>query len=266
MEEDDAVETLTRLGLTTYEARVFVALQKTGPATASEVSDVADVPRSQVYGAAEGLEERGLVDVGGSTPTRYRPVELSAARRRLVEELERAGDAAFEYLEGVQGALAGGGGDRTEAVWTVEGKAAVAARTAELVAAAEERVLYGTGDAERVEPEVAAALSAAAEEGVLVVGVSAEDDAHERFASVDGVDARRVPRSVAPDVGTGRVLLRDADGVLLSAVGGEYLPASAEETAIWSADTALAGVLGTLVEAWVGANVGPDAVGGHPDA
>jgi len=52
MNEGDAVDALKSLGLTTYEARTFVALQKLGAGTASEVADIADVPRSQVYGAA----------------------------------------------------------------------------------------------------------------------------------------------------------------------------------------------------------------------
>ncbi|PSP27801.1 hypothetical protein BRC65_04050 [Halobacteriales archaeon QH_2_65_14] len=58
MNDSEAVDGLKRLGLTTYEARVFLGLQKLGSGTANEVSDVVDVPRSQVYGAAEDLETR----------------------------------------------------------------------------------------------------------------------------------------------------------------------------------------------------------------
>lgn len=60
MDDEAAIDGLNRLGLTAYESQVFLGLQKLASGT---VSDVVDVPRSQVYGAAETLEG-GLVDDG----------------------------------------------------------------------------------------------------------------------------------------------------------------------------------------------------------
>ncbi|HET7324565.1 MAG TPA: helix-turn-helix domain-containing protein, partial [Halococcus sp.] len=59
-EKDDAIAALKRLGLSSYEAQVFVALQRISRGSARDIDRVTDVPRSQVYGAAEQLEERGL--------------------------------------------------------------------------------------------------------------------------------------------------------------------------------------------------------------
>ena len=56
------------------------------------------MPRSQVYGAAERLEERGLVETQQSTPTQYRPVSLGRARSRLLDELERTLRLADEIV------------------------------------------------------------------------------------------------------------------------------------------------------------------------
>ena len=53
--ETAARTALERLGLSTYEAGVFVALEKLGRGTAREIAEATDVPRSQVYGAAEHI-------------------------------------------------------------------------------------------------------------------------------------------------------------------------------------------------------------------
>jgi sugar-specific transcriptional regulator TrmB len=247
MDEGEAIDALTRLGLTTYEARAFIALQKLGTGTASDVSDLADVPRSQVYGAADGLEARGLVEVNQTSPTEYRPVSLAEAREKLLRELEADGERAFEYLQSVEGTHAGSG-RRSEAVWTVGDADAITTRVADLVSGADERVIYGTSSAAHLDPPVVDALQERAAAGVTVIVSSEDPDVLTRVPEVDGIITGS-PDEQAP--GTGRVLVADRDGVLLSVVGGEHLPEGEGETAIWSADTAFAAIIVTLVEEWV---------------
>ena len=131
MEEGDAVASLERLGLTTYEAKVFIALQKLGSGTAREVSRVADVPRSQVYSVTESLEDRGLVEVQQSSPMQYRPVRIEEARKTLRERFETEAGRAFGYVESVRNER-GGDNEEQEAIWTLTGRDHVSERTAEL--------------------------------------------------------------------------------------------------------------------------------------
>lgn len=78
MSIQDAIGALERLGFSNYAARVFVALQQLGTGTAEAISDVS-VPRSQVYGVADDLAVRGLVEVTETTPQQYRPRSLLAS-------------------------------------------------------------------------------------------------------------------------------------------------------------------------------------------
>jgi HTH-type transcriptional regulator, sugar sensing transcriptional regulator len=96
MNEDDAIDALESLGLSNYEAKVFVALQKLGTGTARDIHGVTDVPRSQVYGAAENLQQRGLVEVQQSKPLQYRPVSLNAAKSHLRDRFERRQERTFD--------------------------------------------------------------------------------------------------------------------------------------------------------------------------
>ncbi|MFD1526603.1 TrmB family transcriptional regulator, partial [Halolamina salina] len=172
MDDADAANALTELGLSTYAARTFVGLQKIGVASASEVAQVTDVPRSQVYGATDELEEMGLIDVQEGSPTRYRAVPVDEARELLYDRLRSSADAAFDHLEAVRGQHTSS--DDREAIWTTEGRENVTARITSLVAGADREVLFATSNPALLTDDVADALVEAAEAGVDVTVASAD--------------------------------------------------------------------------------------------
>lgn len=243
--ETEAVDALTALGLSTYGARTFVGLQKLGAATASEVAGVTEVPRSQVYGATDELEELGLVDVQEGSPKRYRPVEVEEARALLYARLESAGDDAFEYLESVRGECADEEGAR-EAIWTTAGRESVTSRITSLVGDAEERVLFATGERELIEGPVADALVTAAGRGVSVAVASA-DEGVRAVAADAGIEVLPVDEDAAPAISIGRALVTDDDTVLLSVLPTAEMPHVRAESAFWSAGTGFATILAALI-------------------
>lgn len=245
MDDADAVDALTTLGLTRYAAETFIGLQKLGVASASEVAGVTDVPRSQVYGATDELEERGLVDVQEGSPRRYRPVAIDEARELLYSRLEATGDAAFDYLADVRDQRAGAEEGR-EAIWTTEGRANVTARVTSLVGDAGGEVLFATSEPSLLEGEVLDALATAAGGGVAVVVASADAEVRE-VASAGGLDVEAVDDDAEADISVGRLLLVDGDTVLLSVLPTPEMPHVAEESAFWSAGTGFATILSGLV-------------------
>jgi sugar-specific transcriptional regulator TrmB len=240
--EHEAITGLERLGLSNYEARVFTALQKLGDGTAKEIHDVAGVPRSQVYGAAEELERRGLLEIQNATPKRYRPVSLDVAEERLSDAIRHEQELAFDYLSTVRDAKCAG--ESREDVWTVRGGAPVSSRTAKLAAEAADRILYGADSTEQVTDEIVDVLRERAVAGVEVVVVSATAAVRERFEGLP-VTVLAPPQSGAADF-DGRVLLVDDETVLLSVRSDSGTHAG--ETAIWSAETAMARVIVRITE------------------
>ncbi|SEO78250.1 Sugar-specific transcriptional regulator TrmB [Halogranum amylolyticum] len=257
--EHAAVESLERLGLSNYEARMFVALQKLGTGTAREVHRVADIPRSQVYGAADELEERGLVEIQQSTPKRYRPVSLEAARNRLEERLERERKQAFDYLETVQREKRGE--ETRDDVWTVRGRESVDDRTVDLAGGATDRILFAAVDLSSVPDDLLDVLRDRAAAGVDVVVVSENPDvrAHFEAASADSILVVEPVRETPTDF-MGRVLLCDDATVLLSVLADAALPDVRDETAIWSTDTAMAAVLVQIIRGGIMSVVDPDGL------
>jgi sugar-specific transcriptional regulator TrmB len=249
--EHEAVQSLERLGLSNYGARVFLALQKLGVGTAKEIHDVVGVPRSQVYGAADELESLGLVELQQSTPKRYRPVSLDAARQRLAEELQTEADRAFDYLEAARRQRTAG--ETREDVWTVRGREPIHNRVVELAEQAQERVIFAAPSLEFVTADFVAALGERADDGVDVRVVSESPDVREAFESVSEQMDVSAPKEDPPADFTGRILLIDYRVILLSVVP----PATpSEETAIWTADTAMADILSRIIESGIESVVG----------
>ncbi|MBA3298327.1 MAG: TrmB family transcriptional regulator, partial [Acidobacteria bacterium] len=60
MENGDLAGKLTRLGLTAYEARAYVALIRRDSSTAAELARLANLPRQRVYDVLATLVDKGL--------------------------------------------------------------------------------------------------------------------------------------------------------------------------------------------------------------
>lgn len=246
MSAHEAVEALRELGLSNYEARVFVALHRLGSGSAQDVASTSDVPRSQVYGAADDLAARGLLEVVESSPKTYRPVSLERARAQLRERVEAQAERAFENLETV----AGDRGDATDAgdVSTVRGHEPIQDRAVDLVAEADDRVILVGTDAATLREDLAGALTERAAAGVPVTVVTADQSLAERFDDVDGLGV--VVSSASGDDGyAGRTLLVDDDTVLLSVPTDDDGHEPFDEVAMWTAETRIGHILGRFVHA-----------------
>lgn len=242
MSDDEAATALEELGLSNYEARVFVALQKLGTGSAREIHEEIGVPRSQVYGTAESLEDRGLVEVQRSNPITYRPVDLEEARQRLEERFERAEETAFDNLASIRDQRTSNNEAR-EDIWTITGSAAVTTRLLSLIPEADDLLVFGVQSTDLLSDDILDALLEQAATGVAVITLS-DDDAARRRLSEAGLQTFEPPPEQADNDQAGRLLLVDNDTVLVSVLG-------AEETAIWSSGTNFASVLVPLIKGTV---------------
>jgi len=94
----EASEALQRIGLSRYEALVFVNLARAGAATAGDVARASGVNRVQTYRALEGLEARGLVEVTLDRPRRYAARALQDVFDMIADEKK----AELEKLDAVR--------------------------------------------------------------------------------------------------------------------------------------------------------------------
>jgi sugar-specific transcriptional regulator TrmB len=245
MSAHEAVDALRSLGLSNYEAQVFVALQQLGTGTAQEVSRRSEVPRSQVYGAADDLADRGLVELVESSPKTFRPVGLETARDQLRMRIERQQETAFEHLDAIQNESVDESDERQ--VSTLRGRQPIYDRIVGLVGRADDQVVFVGATDTFVDEELAAALRSKAASGAFVMAVSEQGALTERFEDSDVRVITSAPEH--SDSYTGRTLLVDEATILLSVPTAEDGLEPFEEVALWTADTSIGRILARFVHA-----------------
>ena len=85
MTEKEGVQTLTQLGLTISQAKVYLALLELKKATAKTISTRSKVARQEAYRVLAELHEKGLVEKIISMPTEFKPIPIEDCMSILIE-------------------------------------------------------------------------------------------------------------------------------------------------------------------------------------
>lgn len=226
--EADLIERFEELGLTGYEARTLVALARLETATAREVAELDDVPRTRVYEAAETLHELGLVDIKHSSPQQYTIISRESIVRKLNNRRENTISEITELIDQLVPAET-----RSEefGVWTVTGRGAVSQRLQTFVDEADDRIVYMTVDELLTEADLEC-LRAAEERDVSIHLAGISETVQERIQ--DAVPSAELFETLWEwsDTPAGSLLIVDDETALVS-VRVDDRANGVEETAIW---------------------------------
>ena len=92
----------TYFGLNLYEVKIWTALLSRGAATAGELSDIANVPRSRSYDVLESLEKKGFVIMKFGKPIKYLAVQPSEVVERVKKHMREEADRKIKRLDEVR--------------------------------------------------------------------------------------------------------------------------------------------------------------------
>jgi len=96
------MDALKSIGLNLYERKIFVALLARGVASAGELSQIANVPRSRSYDILESLAEKGFVVVQPSKPIKYVALAPKDAFERTKDNLKTRHDEMIERIDSLK--------------------------------------------------------------------------------------------------------------------------------------------------------------------
>ncbi len=101
----DAIQTLTRLGLNFSQAKVYLALVQMGISTAKEISKASGVNRQEIYRLMPKLQKLGLSEKIICTPTKWKatPIHnglsvLLERKKKETSELETKATKIISYI------------------------------------------------------------------------------------------------------------------------------------------------------------------------
>ena len=229
---EQAIEVLLELGLKEYEAKCFVTLSRMPSATAKDISETTDVPRTRVYDAIRVLEAKGLVEIQHSSPQQFRAVPVDEAVETLQDSYESRMQTLRDALQGID-PVEVDDDSVVQEVWSMTGSQAIRNRTRNLLEEATDEIVLVIGEEELLTGDLLAKLAETPDGVILIVGVLSES---ERDRIREAVPEARVfisglewLRGGDAETAIGRLLLIDRETLLVSS----WEPNTGKEHAIF---------------------------------
>ena len=129
----ETVSLLQDLGLKEYEARCFLVLTQVPAATAKQVSDLSEVPRTRVYDAVRTLEALGLVETQHSSPQQFRAVSVNEGAATLRQRYDDRIDTLQSQLKSLDLQTESDDSDRLQEVWSLSSTEGIQSRMFDLL-------------------------------------------------------------------------------------------------------------------------------------
>ena len=133
-------ESLKSLGLTKYEALVYIALLRVTGATATEIHEISGVPRASVYPVLDRLLQKNLVAVSHTTPKRFTSIPPEEGIDSLLKTVESDARQAKKILNKMYRERSSPDRGNQELIWSIYGDENIRARLMDMISAAEESV------------------------------------------------------------------------------------------------------------------------------
>lgn len=93
------MDKLKLFGLNSYQAKLWTALLSRGIATAGELSDISNVPRSRAYDVLESLEKKGFITMKVGKPIKYMAVPPKDVAARVTQRIHEEAQQQAQMID-----------------------------------------------------------------------------------------------------------------------------------------------------------------------
>lgn len=160
----DVVEELKDVGLTSYEAKAYVALAGLGPSEPKKVATDARIPYPSAYTALKTLESKGWVEQVVKRPVTYRAKRPASVKAMVSSRLEDT----FKELEKVYKSEPT---EEAELVYTLRGRERVLGKVYEMLRGARRNVMLVAPSMGFEDPKIMELLAETVGRGVEVKAI-----------------------------------------------------------------------------------------------
>jgi len=116
VKKEDIIKALKNLGLSSYEAKAYLAFLSESPLTGYKLSKISGVPRSRIYETIEKLTAKGLVLIQEGDTTLLRPVSLESFLEKKEKESQQNIDFLKENLPKIEKT------EEDHGIWNITGR------------------------------------------------------------------------------------------------------------------------------------------------
>ncbi|OGS49965.1 MAG: transcriptional regulator [Euryarchaeota archaeon RBG_16_68_12] len=161
-EYENVARTLESIGLSSYEAKGYIALVAHGHGSAEVIAETAHIPRTSAYKVLQSLVAKGFAISTRGRPTIFKPEAPAKIKEKVVERLGES----FDKLEMMHEILRDKG--EPQLVYTVAGMARVMQKVGELLDTATGSVTISTPTFYEIREKLSKKLQNAMNRGVRV--------------------------------------------------------------------------------------------------
>lgn len=148
-------------GLTSYEAKAYVALASLGPSEPKKVAEEGRIPYPSAYTALKALQSKGWVDLVVKKPTTYRAKKPGSVKSMVASKVEETFDA-LEKMYRTQTK------EEAELVYTIRGSEKVLAKVYELLRGAKVSAIVVSPAMSLGDAKIMELLAEAVDKGVKI--------------------------------------------------------------------------------------------------
>jgi sugar-specific transcriptional regulator TrmB len=102
MIDDSLLSQMREIGMSEYEAKVYVILSALRVASAREIHEQTNIPRGRIYETLNSLGEKGFIVSSGKSPVRYSPVDVMQTFERLKRESVNSLEGLCQRLKSLE--------------------------------------------------------------------------------------------------------------------------------------------------------------------
>ncbi len=196
----EAASILQSLGLSSYEAKAYIALIAHGFGNADTIAETAKIPRTSAYKALSSLVSKGYAISTRGRPMIFKPETPSKAKEKVLKQVE----TVFDNLQLIHEVLMDKG--EPQLVFTITGKQRVLSKIAELLDTATRTFMMSTPTMADIREALSKRFDAAVKRGVVITIIT---DPTQRVPA--GAEVVRKQGLIATDV------ISDGEKALLAA-------------------------------------------------
>jgi len=102
MIDDSLLLHLKEIGMSEYEAKVYVILSALRVASAREIHEQTKIPRGRIYETLTSLAQKGFIVSSGKSPARYSPVDVFQMFEQLKRESVKSLEGLYQRLKALE--------------------------------------------------------------------------------------------------------------------------------------------------------------------
>ncbi len=102
MIDDALLSQMKEIGMSEYEAKVYVILSALRVATAREIHEHTKIPRGRIYETLTSLGEKGFIISSGKAPIRYSPLDVTQTFERLKTESINSLEGLYQRIKALE--------------------------------------------------------------------------------------------------------------------------------------------------------------------